>query len=308
MVIAVLGSINMDFVCEVPRFPQHGETLRGLSFARYPGGKGANQAVAAARLGAQVFFYGKVGDDFFGRELLQSLTENGVSVETVEREGNTSSGIALIWVAENGKNAIVYVPGANALVNTAYIDRMLSRLVAAKVLLLQLEIPLETIAYVLRYLPTKNPFVILDPAPAQDISSLSLERVDIITPNRGELTALTGEEDVKKAGRRLLDLGVGLVICKAGAEGAYLITRESFRHFPAFPVNPVDTTAAGDAFNGALAVALAEGRSLEEAIIWANAAGALATTRKGAQPSLPYRKELEAFLKQHVPKIKDSRS
>jgi len=252
--------------------------------------------VAAARLGAQASFYGKVGDDLFGNELLQSLKENGVNVEAVERERDTPSGIASIWVTEKGENAIVYVPGANASVAPPYVDRMLHKLAAAKVLLLQLEIPLETIAHLLRGLPPKAPLVILDPAPAQDISSLPVERVDIITPNRGELSALTGEEDLKAAAHRLLALGAGQVICKADVEGAYLIGNDNFRHFPAFEVDPVDTTACGDAFNGALAVALAEGKEIEEAVRFANAAGALAATRRGAQPSLPTRQEVEALL------------
>jgi len=296
-VITVLGSVNMDQVVEVKRLPRSGETLLGNAFARFPGGKGGNQAVAAARLGAQVFFYGKVGDALFGDELLRSLAENGVNVEEVERVQGSPSGIASIWVAENGENAIVYVPGVNALVDISYVDRVLPKLAAAKALLLQLEIPLETIDHLLQRLPQKAPLVILDPAPAQDISSLPLERVDVITPNRRELSALTGEEDLEEAARKLLAFGVGQVICKVGAEGAFLIEKSGIRHVPSFHIDPVDTTAAGDAFNGALAVALAEGRSLEEAIVWANAAGALAATRRGAQPSLPTRQEVEALLR-----------
>jgi len=293
--VAVLGSINMDLVTEVPRLPCPGETVLGRGFARYPGGKGANQAVAVARLGGRVSFYGKVGEDFFGKELLQSLLENRARVKAVEQEHGVSSGITSILVAEDGENAIAYTPGANALVDAAYVDRVLSEIATAKVLLLQLEIPLETIDYLLPRLSSKGPLVILDPAPAQDISSLLLDRVDILTPNRGELVSLTEEEGLEEAAYKFLARGVGRVVCKAGNEGAYLIDSGSFRHFPSFPVDPVDTTAAGDAFNGTLAWALVE-KSLTEAIRWANAAGALAAMRKGAQPSLPTRQEVESLL------------
>lgn len=301
--IAVLGSINMDLVCKLPRFARPGETLRGLSFARYPGGKGGNQAVAAARLTAQgtrVSFYGKVGNDFFGRELLRSLKTNGVNVDAIDQVKEAPSGIASIWVTETGENAIVYVPGANAFVDPAYVDRVFSRLIAADLLLLQFEIPLETITYLLQRLPPQSPLVILDPAPVQDHFNLPFERVNIITPNRGELIELTGEHEIEKGARKLLKLGVGQVICKAGADGAYLITRDHFRHFPAFPVKPVDTTAAGDAFNGALAVALMEGKDIEDAINFACIAGALATTKSGAFPSLPYRHEVEDLIARNI--------
>lgn len=295
--IAVLGSINIDLVVEALHFPRPGETRRGLSFAQYPGGKGANQAVAAARLGGKVSFFGKIGNDQFGDELLKALQTDGVDLSAVEREHNSSSGIASIWVTQNGENMIMYVPGANDQVDLAYAEKILPMLSQSEILLTQLEIPLQTIAYVLERLPPRRPVVILDPAPAQDISGLPLSRVNILTPNRGELFSLTGEKNIKKAGKKILSWGVGTVICKAGADGAFLIERQLYRNFPGFKVNPIDTTAAGDAFNGALAVALFEGKSVEEALIFANAAGALSVTRKGAQPSLPFRDEVEEFIR-----------
>ena len=293
--ICVLGSINTDLVIEVETIPRPGETIEGKSMARYPGGKGANQAVAAARLGARVVMLSKVGRDQFGDALYAGLQENRVDTRNVERvEG--PSGLAVISVADNGENAITVVAGANALVDRRYIDKHLDLLASSDILLLQLEIPLKTIDYLLRALPAEKPLIILDPSPAQDISHLLLERIDLLTPNEHELNLLIGSSDIEAGSRLLVSRGVRNVICTAGAEGAYLTTSAGITGFPAFNVKPIDTTAAGDAFNGALAWAL-QTRPLKKAIPYACAAGALATTKRGAQPSLPTLSELEGILK-----------
>ena len=290
----------MDFVTLVSHLPQPGETVLGSRFDRSLGGKGANQATAAARLGGRVSFYGKVGVESLGKDLLDGLKRNGIDASAVEQEEGISSGIANVWVNPEGENMIAYVPGANARVDRAYISRVLPRLTAAKILLLQFEIPVATIAFLLESLPKSQPFVILDPAPAQDISPLPLSRVDLITPNRGEIVALTGEATIEQGARRLLDQGVRQVLCKAGKDGAYWATTRGIFHFPAPSVDPIDTTGAGDAFNGALAAAITEGKELEDAVRWANAVGALSTTKRGAQPSLPTRDEVERFLAREV--------
>jgi len=293
--IAVVGSINTDLVVEVPRMPRPGETLQGQRASFYPGGKGANQAVAAARLGAGVAFFGKLGEDTFGEQLLRGLTENGVDVSAIGLEENVSSGLANIWVTDDGENAIALTPGANAQVDRSYVDRNFKSIAQSEVLLLQLEIPLKTIEYLLRSLPSSKPTVILDPAPAQDLSCLPLERIDILTPNQLELASITGSEDIEEGLRQLLARGVKHILCTLGNKGAYWASQQRAVHVPAYKVEPIDTTAAGDAFNGALAWALLT-TPIDEAVRWANAAGALATTRKGAQPSLPTLDELKQFL------------
>jgi len=287
----------MDVVTEVPIIPSPGETVLGRSVTRYPGGKGANQAVAAARLGGNVAFFGKVGVDVFGEELLTELRDAGVDVSGVEKTSDHSTGLASILVDDAGENAIAYAPGANATVDTEYVDRNLERLSAADVLLLQFEIPMLAIAYLLKQLPPKHPVVIVDPAPAQDISSLPLERIDFLTPNRSELFALTQKDDISVAAQSLLARGVRAVICKNGKDGAYLIAGTDTIHFPAPEVHAVDTTAAGDAFNGALAGAITN-LPISKAIQWANLAGALATTKQGAQPSLPSCDKVEVFKRE----------
>ncbi|MBC7343871.1 MAG: ribokinase [Clostridia bacterium] len=297
--IAILGSANIDFVFRIKRFPRLGETMPAEDHVRVFGGKGANQAVACARLGAETFFMGSVGDDAFGEDLLNSLKQNGVQIEYVQRLKNVYSGTTVIFVDSEGNNSILYYPGANNYIDTTYIDFMLPHIIAASVLLVQFEIPLNVIAYLLERLPPNRPVVIVDPSPINDLRVLPTERIDLLTPNHIELTSLTGCSDIMAGSKQLLDLGVKQVICKVGEHGAWVISRKEIKHFPAFRVRVVDTTAAGDAFNAGLAVALEKGLTFDQAMILANAAGALACTKLGAQPSLPYWHELETFLRDH---------
>jgi ribokinase len=295
--IAVLGSINMDLVVRVPTFPRPGETMHGTSAAYHAGGKGANQAVAAARLGADVHFFGKVGDDATGQVLLDGLERNGVCVDAVERERRSASGLASIWVDERGDNAIALSAGANGRVDEAYLDRHLDEICGAEFLLLQLEIPGSLVQEALRRLPKGGLTVLLDPSPAQDLSRWSLERIDILTPNEGELLSITGRDDIDHAARQLLDRGVKHVICTLGERGAVWYSGQGDTVRVSAPqVHAVDTTAAGDAFNGALVWAL-QSSPLLEAVRQAVVAGALATTALGAQPSLPDARTLSRWLK-----------
>ena len=294
--IAVLGSINMDLVIRVPRFPAPGETLTGRQAAIYAGGKGANQAVAAARLGADVRFFGKVGDDVFGDRLLTELAGNDVDVEAVERKGSCSSGLASIWVNDAGENAIALAAGANSRVDVSYLEQHVDAIWSADILLLQLEVPMETIAELLRRLPKGGPTVILDPSPAHDLSHLPLARIDILTPNEHELRQISGKESVEEGAFQLLDRGAKNVVCTLGERGAVWMSADgAMAHYSAPEVQVVDTTAAGDAFNGALAWGL-QTNSLEDAISHAVVAGALAAAKPGAQMSLPDREAMRNFF------------
>jgi len=302
--IVVVGSINSDMVVSAPRIPQPGETILGYNFAVYPGGKGANQAVAVARLGHPCSIVGKLGRDGFGADLRAQLVKAGVDTAAVG-EADGPSGVALITTGADGENSIVVVPGANALLTPADIDACRDLIRSAAIVLVQLETPLETVARVAEVAGENNVPVMLDPAPAQPLTDDLLRRLAWITPNSTETGIILGAgavaDDPKNApglAEALLARGPRGVVLKMGSHGAYLATSDGLRtHIPAFKVAVVDTTAAGDAFNGGFAVGLARGMKLSEAARFASAVAAISVTRKGAQPSMPTLSEVEDFLR-----------
>ena len=301
--IVVVGSINMDLVARMARLPRLGETVHGDDFQTIPGGKGANQAVAAARLGARVTLIGRVGDDSFGEMLRRSLEEYGVSAEHVLVTEGCSSGVALIGVEATGANSITVVAGANGRLSPHDVASRADVIAAADVLIVQLETPLDTVATAIRLARESGVRTILDPAPAPSGPlPAELLAVEILSPNQTEAEALTGVavHDVasaRTAARRLRDLGAKAVVLKLGELGA-LVLDEAGReeHVPARVANVVDTTAAGDAFTAGLAVALAEGRSLPDAARFGCAAGTLACKKLGAQQAMPSRDEVMRWL------------
>ena len=302
MAIVVFGSINIDLVVRTPRLPAPGETLTGHTFFTAPGGKGANQAVACARLGAPTRMVGRVGDDLFGEQLRASLRSFGVQDDGVLTTPGPS-GVALIAVDDLAENTIVIVPGANGSVSIADIPRLEAVLDGARILLVQLEVPIETVVAAARAAHTRGVTVILDPAPALPLPDELYALADIITPNEHEAATLTGiavrdDQGAIAAARALIARGARRVAIKLGARGALTADTEGEQFWSSFTVTPVDTVAAGDAFNGGLAVALSEGRSFDEAIRWGLAAGALSVTRHGAQPSMPERNEVLTLLAQ----------
>jgi ribokinase len=302
MKIIVFGSINIDLVTTTPRLPLPGETLTGNSFFSTPGGKGANQAVALAKLGIPTQIIGKVGNDNFGVELINNLKKYGVQTENIVIDETISSGIAVITVDQKGENNIIVIPGANGKVNQDDVNKLSSLLPQTKILLLQLEIPLATVILAIQKAREANIKVILDPAPApKNLPDEIYPLIDIITPNEIEASQLVGfpvkeQETAAKAADILLQKGVKCTIIKLGAKGVYYATKEESFYTPAFSVNAVDTVAAGDAFNGGLAAALFEEKTLREAVVWGAATGALATTKLGAQSSFPDRMTLDKFL------------
>ena len=299
--VTVVGSLNMDLVIRSPRIPRPGETILAGQFRHVPGGKGANQAVAAARLGAQVSMIGRVGDDPFGHQLLENLAADGIDHTFVLRDGQAATGVALIVVDDAGENSIVVASGANMRLSPADVEAAETAIAGAHVLLLQLETPVEAVTRAAEIARAHIVPVMLNPAPACDLPPDLLALVDVLVPNEGEAALLAGRSvqslaEAEAAARALQEMGIGTVILTLGKQGALLAQGTGIQVFPAFDVQPVDTTAAGDAFLAGLAVALAEGKPTAEAVHWANAAGALATTRLGAQPSLPNRGAVEELL------------
>lgn len=304
--LVVAGSLNMDFVVSVDHLPAPGETVLGRNFQMVPGGKGANQAAAAAKTGAgavTVRMAGRVGYDVFGDHLKASLAAAGVDVSAVWATKSQPTGVALIWVDQNGQNSIVVASGANYAFAAKEVEGLRATFRGASVALFQLETPLDTVEAALALARQEGVRTVLDPAPARALSRRLLEQVDILTPNESEACILLGRpasrirlEDCAELAHALLATGPRAVILKLGELGCYYSDGSQEILSPGFPVEAVDTTAAGDTFNGALAVAIAEGRSIEHALRYANAAAALSVTRMGAQTSIPIRSEVEALL------------
>jgi ribokinase len=299
--IVVIGSSNTDMIIKLDRIPRPGETILGGEFASAAGGKGANQAVAAARAGGDVTFVARVGQDMFGEKAVAGFVQDGIHVEYVARDPAAPSGMALIFVAQDGENSIAVAGGANGRLSPAEVKKAERAIADASVVLMQLETPLETVQAAAELAAWAEVPVILNPAPARVLPDKLLKLVSILTPNESEAELLTGiavsdEATAAQAAEQLRARGVETVIVTLGARGAWVADASSQELVPAFPAEPVDTTGAGDVFNGALAVALGEGRPLLEAVRFANAAAAISVTRLGAQPSAPDRKEIESLL------------
>jgi ribokinase len=297
--IVVVGSSNMDMVVKTDHIPVPGETVLSGSFFMNPGGKGANQAVAVARLGGEVLFVSKMGNDVFGKQFSQLFNDEGIDTRYILSDEDLPSGVALITVDDAGENSIVVASGANANLHSQDMDGALAQIASAGMLLVQLEIPMETVNYVVKFASQKGVKVILNPAPANTLSQQLLECVYILTPNKKEASMIaevevTDLESAKQAARIIHGKGAKNVVVTMGPLGAVICKEGECSVVSARKVETVDTTAAGDVFNGALAVAVSEGKDLDEAVDFACEAAAISVTRLGAQSSIPYRTELIA--------------
>ena len=299
--ILVIGSLNMDMVIPVKELPQKGEPILGGAPDYIPGGKGANQACAAGKLGGNVTMLGKVGRDEMGRRLKDNLAAAGVDVAHVAETSDAPTGMAVIYVSETGSNSIVVIPGANGLCDRAYIEANEELIAAHDIIVLQLEIPYDAVFRAIQLAKKHGRLVVLNPAPAPDsLPAQVIASLDYFTPNETEMARIAGmpvggTEEAVAAGRRLVEAGVGTVLATLGEAGALLVTAETAQVIPTLRVEAVDTTAAGDTFNGAFVTALAEGMPEAEAIAFGNKAAAISVTRKGAQTSIPTRGEVDGY-------------
>lgn len=295
--ITVIGSTNTDMVIKSPSLPRPGETILGGTFFMTQGGKGANQAVAVARLGGDLRFVAKTGTDIFGQKTRELLLQDGIEGKYLLSDSQHPSGVALITIDERAENSIVVSSGANGYLLPADLEQIPEVIEEAEIILMQLEIPMQTIEYVAQAAYAQKKKVILNPAPGRQLSAQLLEKLFLITPNETEAEIISGVKitdlpSAEQAARKIHELGVPCVVITLGSKGALIYSDSRFELISAVPVDAVDTTAAGDVFNGALAVALNEGKSISEAVRFATRAAALSVTRLGAQDSVPFRKEL----------------
>lgn len=301
--VIVVGSSNMDLVVKSERIPAVGETILGGDFLMVPGGKGANQAVAAARLGAEVYFIARLGEDIFAEASLKNFRKVGVKTKYINRTSNAPSGVALIAVDNKGNNLIVVAPGANSMLSVDDVRKAEADIETSGAVVAQLEIPIETVEFAAELAHKHKVPFILDPAPARDLSPALLQKVDILTPNETEAQMLTDvkvedEKSARAAAEKLLDAGVRAVIVTMGSTGYLLAQNASFNFVEAPKVKAVDSTAAGDAFTGALACGIAAGKAVDDAAAFANCVAAVSVTKMGAQPSMPTRTIMEDFKKE----------
>ncbi|SCI83724.1 Ribokinase [uncultured Clostridium sp.] len=297
--ICVIGSLNMDLVVNVENMPKKGQTLIGSDFKEVPGGKGANQAVAMARLGGDVTMIGKVGTDSFGQTLIDALKNNNVDTTYVHKE-NGPTGVAMITVDKNAENAIVVAPGANFKVSKNDIDKNIEAIKGSDIVVVQLETPLDTIKYTLKKAKEFGKYTILNPAPAVKLEDSIIENVDLLTPNETELEILSGvsinnEDDILDAAKTMIEKGVKELIVTLGSKGSLYINKDKSMFKKSYKVEAVDTTAAGDSYTGALSVAFSKNEDIETAMDFASRVGALCVTKEGAQSSLPTLEEVNKF-------------